>query len=47
MIPASANADVSVDLSPSANNIISVQFKRSGSTVETMTVQDLEVIALS
>jgi NADH/NAD ratio-sensing transcriptional regulator Rex len=43
MIPASANADVSVDLSPSANNIISVQFKRSGSTVETMTVQDLEV----
>jgi hypothetical protein len=47
MIPASANADVSVDLSPSANNIISVQFKRSGSTVETMAVQDLEVIALS
>jgi hypothetical protein len=43
MIPASANADVSVDLSPSANNIISVQFKRSGSTVETMAVQDLEV----
>lgn len=46
MIPASANADVSVDLSPSANNIISVQAKRSGSTAETMTVQDLEVIAL-
>jgi hypothetical protein len=43
MIPASASADVNVDLSPSANNIISVQFKRSGSTVETMAVQDLEV----
>lgn len=44
LIPASAAAPVgSLDLT--AANIISVQFKRSGSTAETMTVQDLEVIA--
>jgi hypothetical protein len=36
---------VSVDLSPSANNIISVQFKRSGSTVETMADLYVEISA--
>lgn len=46
MIPASAAAvSGSVDLT--AANIISVQFKRSGSTAETMTVQDLQVTALN
>jgi hypothetical protein len=46
MIPASAAvASASVDLT--AANIISVQFKRSGSTAEHMWVQDLEVIALN
>lgn len=44
LIPASAAAAVgSLDLT--ATNIISVQAKRSGSTAETMTVQDLEVYA--
>ncbi len=46
MIPASANAD-SAALDLTAANIISVQYKRSGSTVETMTVQDLEVTVLN
>lgn len=42
MLPASAAAAVgSLDLT--AANIISVQFKRSGSTAETMTVQDMSV----
>lgn len=46
MLPASALApSASVDLT--AANIISVQYLRSGSTVETMTVQDIEVIALN
>lgn len=46
MIPASAAAaSGSVDLT--AANIISCQFKRSGSTAETMTVQDMQVIALN
>lgn len=46
LIPASAAvASGAVDLT--AANIISIQFKRSGSTAETMTVQDLEVIALN
>lgn len=46
MIPASANVDSSAcDLT--AALIISVQFKRSGSTAETMTVQDLEVIPMN
>jgi hypothetical protein len=45
-IPASAAAvSGSVDLT--AANIISVQFKRSGSTAETMQVHDMEVIALN
>lgn len=46
LIPASA-AVVSSSVDLTAANIISLQFKRSGSTVETMTVQDLEVIALN
>lgn len=45
LIPAATPAQVTVDLT--ANNVISVQFKRSGSTVETMQVHDLEVIALN
>lgn len=46
MIPASASVDSSAcDLT--AALIISCQFKRSGSTAETMTVQDMEVIALN
>jgi hypothetical protein len=45
MIPASAPAQVTVDLS--AANIVSVQFKRSGSTVETMQVHDMTVLALN
>lgn len=43
--PSAAVVSGAVDLT--AANIISVQFKRSGSTVETMTVQDLEVTALN
>lgn len=46
LIPASA-AVVSAAVDLTAANIISVQFKRSGSTAETMTVQDLEVTALN
>lgn len=46
LIPASA-AVVSGAVDLTAANIISLQFKRSGSTVETMTVQDLEVTALN
>lgn len=46
LIPASAAA-VTGSLDLTAANIISVQFKRSGSTAETMTVQDLEVNALN
>lgn len=46
LIPASA-AVVSGACDLTAANIISVQFKRSGSTVETMAVQDMEVIALN
>jgi hypothetical protein len=46
MIPASASVDSGAcDLT--AALIISCQFKRSGSTAETMTVQDLEVVALN
>ena len=44
MIPASA-AVVSGACDLTASLIISVQFKRSGSTAETMTVQDMDVIA--
>lgn len=47
LLPASAAAPVSVDLSPAVNNIISVQYLRSGSTAETMTVQDMEVIPMN
>lgn len=46
LLPASA-AVVSGSVDLTAANIISVQAKRSGSTAETMTVQDLEVIALN
>lgn len=45
LIPASAPAQVTVDLT--AANIVSVQFKRSGSTAETMQVHGLQVIALN
>lgn len=46
MIPASAPAaSGSVDLT--AANIISVQFKRSGSTVETVQVHEMRVISLN
>jgi hypothetical protein len=44
MIPASAPAQVTVDLTSAS--IISVQFKRSGSTVETMQVHDMTVEVL-
>lgn len=46
MIPASA-AVVSGACDLTAALVISVQVKRSGSTAETMTVQDMEVIALN
>jgi hypothetical protein len=46
LIPASA-AVVSGACDLTAAKIISVQFKRSGSTAETMTVQDLEVTAVN
>ena len=46
LIPASA-AVVSGACDLTAALIISVQFKRSGSTVETMTVQDMEVVAMN
>jgi len=45
LIPATAAAQVTVDLT--AANVISVQFKRSGSTAETMQVHDMSVIALN
>jgi hypothetical protein len=46
LIPASAPAaSGSVDLT--ANNVVSVQYKRSGSTAETMQVHNLSVIALN
>jgi hypothetical protein len=45
LIPASAPATATVDTT--ANNVVSVQFKRSGSTVETMQVHQLSVIALN
>jgi len=46
LVPASA-AVVSGACDLTAAKIISVQAKRSGSTAETMTVQDMEVIALN
>lgn len=46
LIPATAPAQVTVDLT-SATNIVSVQYKRSGSTAETMQVVDMSVIALN
>lgn len=45
LIPASVAAQVTVDLTNSS--IISVQFKRSGSTVETMQVHDMTVESLN
>ena len=46
LIPASAPV-VSAGVDLTAANIISVQFKRSGSTAETMQVHDMEVIAMN
>lgn len=46
LIPASAPA-VSGSLDLTAANILSVQFKRSGSTAETMQVHDMDVVALN
>jgi hypothetical protein len=46
MIPASAPA-VSGACDLTAANIISVQYKRSGSTAETMQVHDMEVVAMN
>lgn len=46
MIPASAAA-VSGAVDLTSANIISVQLKRSGSTAETATVQDMHVIAMN
>ena len=43
IIPAVTPAGVTVDTT--LNNIVSVQFKRSGSTAETMQVQDMDVVA--
>lgn len=45
LVPASAPAQVTVDLT--AANIVSAQFKRSGSTAETMQVVDMNVIAMN
>ncbi len=45
MIPAATPAAVTVDLTLA--NIISVQFKRSGSTAETMQVHEMAVVALN
>lgn len=44
-MPASLTAPVTADLT--ANNVLSLQFLRSGSTVETMQIQNLQVIALN
>lgn len=44
-IPNSAAAQTTVDLT--AANIVSVQYKRSGSTAETMQVHSLQVMALN
>lgn len=46
MLPASGAA-VSSALDLTSSNIISVQFLRSGSTAETMTIQDMEVTSLN
>ena len=46
LIPASTAA-VSGALDLTAANIISVQFKRSGSTAETMTVHDMDVVSMN
>jgi len=43
IIPSATPAGVTVDTT--LNNIVSVQFKRSGSTAETMQVQDMDVVA--
>ena len=45
MIPASAPAAVTVDLT--AANVLSPQFKRSGSTAETLQVHDLTYEAMN
>ena len=45
LIPASAAVVTTADTT--ANNVLSLQFKRSGSTAEVMTCQDLEVHALN
>jgi hypothetical protein len=46
MIPASAPV-VSAAVDLTAAKIISIQAKRSGSTAETMTVQDMDVISMN
>ena len=46
MIPASAPAAVTVDLTV-ASNILSIQYLRSGSTAETMQIHDLEMIPMN
>lgn len=46
LIPASAAAQTTVDISTANSNIISVQFKRSGSTAETMQIHEMIVTAL-
>ena len=45
MIPTATPAQVTVDLTLA--NIVSVQYKRSGSTAETMQVHDMDVIAMN
>jgi hypothetical protein len=45
LIPASVPAAVTVDLT--ANNVISPQFLRSGSTAETLQVHDVSYEALN
>lgn len=45
LLPASAAAPTTVDLTTAS--IISIQFKRSGSTAETMTIQDLSVVPMN
>lgn len=47
MIPASAPGTTPPTCDLTAANIISVQFKRSGSTAETMQVVDMDVVALN
>jgi len=47
IIPESAPAATTVDLTTAANQGLSMQVKRSGSTAETMQVHDLHMVALN